>query len=97
MRRDEVLAILTEHKEEIKEQGAVSLSLFGAIAHDEDDPDEEIDILVELKKGSGLLTFVGIKLLLEELLGRPVHLVTPGGIQERERRDQILKEAVRAA
>ena len=97
MQRDEVLAILAEHRDEIHDQGARSLSLFGAVARGEVSPDDEIDILVELEESAGLFTFVGVQIYLEELLGRPVHLVTPGGIRERELRDQILREAVHAA
>lgn len=98
MRRDEVLAILAEHRDEIKSQGVKSLSLFGAIARDEDDPDEEIEILLEIgQRPFGLFAFVGLKDYLEELLGRPVHLVTSDGIKDGERRYQVLREASRAA
>lgn len=91
MRRDEVLAILAEHRDEIQAQGVKSLSLFGSIARDEHDPEEEIDILLEIgKRPFGMFAFVGLKDYLEELLGQPVHLVTPNGIRESERREQIL-------
>jgi predicted nucleotidyltransferase len=98
MRRDEVLAILAAHRDEIWSRGVKSLSLFGSMARDEDDPGSEIDILVEIgQRPFGMLAFVGLQLYLEEILGRPVHLVTPNGIQESDLRDRILKEAVRAA
>lgn len=98
MRRDEVLAILAAHRDEIRSRGAKSLSLFGPIARDEDDPDSEIDILMEIgQRPFGMFAFVGLQLYLEEVLGRPVHLVTPNSIQQSDLRDRILQEAIRAA
>lgn len=92
MRRDEVLAILAEHQDEIHEQGAKTLSLFGPIAQGHNvGPDEEIDILLEIgQRPFGMFAFVGLKDYLEELLGRPVHLVTPAGLKESERRHRSL-------
>jgi predicted nucleotidyltransferase len=97
MQRDEVLAILAAHRDEIHAQGVRSLSLFGAVARGEGSSDSEVDILVELEESAGLFTFAGVQAYLEELLARPVNLVTPGGIKQRELRDQILREAVHAA
>lgn len=99
MRRDEVLAILADHQDEIREMGVASLSLFGPIIHGYNiSPEQEIDILLVVgKRPFGLLAFAGLKLYLEDILGQPVHLVTPNGIRQQEFREQVIREAVRAA
>jgi len=52
--------------------------------------------LVEFAKPIGLFEFVRLKIYLEKLLQRKVDLVTPDALKERMR-EQILKEAIRAA
>jgi hypothetical protein len=51
----------------------------------------DIDILVDVDENISLLDFVGIKLDLEEVLGRKVDLVEYGTIKPRLR-ERILKE-----
>jgi len=59
-------------------------------------PESDVDILVEFAKPIGLFEFVRLKIYLEKLLQRKVDLVTPDALKERMR-EQILKEAIRAA
>jgi predicted nucleotidyltransferase len=73
-----------------------SISIFGSVARGEAREDSDVDILVEFDRRVGLLAFVGLKLELERLLGRPVDLVTPSGLRS-WMREAVLKEAVRAA
>jgi len=96
MRRDEALAILKSHKQELIKFDVKSLAIFGSVARDEAGPESDVDILVEFAKPIGLFEFVRLKIYLEKLLQRKVDLVTPDALKERMR-EQILKEAIRAA
>lgn len=97
MRRDEVLAILAEHQDEIRARGVVSLSIFGSVARDEAGPESDIDIIVEIdQRPFTLFDLVNLQQYLEEILKHPVDLVTSGSIKERIR-DRVLKESIRAA
>ncbi len=88
---------ISEHAAELREEyGMVSLSVFGSVARGEQTPDSDIDILVEFERPIGLLRFVGLRLRLEAILGRPVDLVEPEALHP-ELRDRILAESVRAA
>ena len=67
----------------LKEEGATKASLFGSIVRGEAKDDSDIDILVDLPKSKGLFDFVGIKLKLEQALGRKVDLVEYSTIKPR--------------
>lgn len=95
MQRDEVLAIVRAHWDELQEMGVITLSLFGSVARDEAGPDSDVDILVEVRRPMGF-GFFRIQEYLEEILGRRVDLTTPNGLHPRLR-DRILSEAIRAA
>lgn len=96
MRRHEALAILAAHKNDLVQHHVRSLSIFGSVARDEAGPDSDVDVLVEFDKPVGLFSFVGLKMYLEEILGRKVDLATPDALHRRLR-DRILAEAIRAA
>jgi predicted nucleotidyltransferase len=96
MKLQEALTILREHEAAIRDHHVKALSIFGSVARDEARDDSDVDILVEFDRQVGLLGFVGLKLYLESILGRPVDLVTPSGLRS-SMRESILKEAVRAA
>ncbi len=96
MRRDEVLAILAGHREELRQRGVRSLALFGSVARDEAGPESDVDLLVELERPAGYFKLAEVKSYLEAILGRKVDLVTRGGIK-RQLRERILAEAIDAA
>lgn len=97
MRRDEALAILRAHTEELRSTFAVrTLSLFGSVARDEAGPGSDVDLLVEFDRAVGLFHFIRLKDRLAEILGCDVDLATPDALK-RQLRDRILAEAVRAA
>jgi hypothetical protein len=74
------------------EWGARNVRVFGSAARGQDRPGSDIDLLVELRPGHGLLDLVELKLALSELLGRPVDVVTEDGLYWLLRR-RILREA----
>ena len=96
MRRDEVLAILAAHRDEIRAFGVTSLALFGSVARDEAGPESDIDLLVEFDRPVGLFEFFDLKEYLEGLLGHPVDLGTPRSLKEHVR-DDVLRDIIDVA
>ncbi len=68
-------------------------SLFGSFVRGEMREDSDVDILVEIDEEISLLDFVGIKLEIEEALGRKVDLVEYSTIKPLLR-ERILSELV---
>lgn len=95
MRHEEALQILSKHRKRLEEFSVKSISLFGSMARDTLREDSDIDILVEFSRPVGLFEFVRLQRHLEQLLGRPVDLVTLDALKP-ELRERILKEAIRA-
>jgi predicted nucleotidyltransferase len=85
-RRSEILAIAAQY-------GASDIRLFGSVARHEADEMSDIDFLVELKPDRSLFDLGGLVTELTELLGRPVDVVTAGGLKDRIR-DRVIAEAV---
>ncbi len=85
-KRDEILRIASAHR-------ARNLRVFGSVARDEGDENSDIDFLVELEPGCGLLEHAALIRELEELLGRKVDVVSEKGLRSRIR-DRVVREAV---
>ena len=96
MRRDETLAILGAHREELRRRGVKSLAVFGSVARDEARPDSDVDLLVELERPAGIFKLVAVQDYLESILRCRVDLVTRGGLK-RQLRERVLAEAIDAA
>ena len=92
----EILQVLQEHRDEMRQRGVKSLYLFGSIARGEASADSDVDLLVEFEQPVGLFAFLGLKRHLEELLSRRVDLATAAALRE-QFREEVLREAVRAA
>jgi len=75
----------------LKRFGVKRASLFGSLARGEDREDSDIDILVEFEAGKSLLDLAGLKIELEEVLGRRVDLLTFNSLHPLLK-DKILKE-----
>lgn len=72
--------------------GAHDVRVFGSTARGDAGPDSDLDLLVDFEPGRSLLDQVALGLDLEELLGRPVDVVTEGGLSGLLRR-RIVAEA----
>ena len=59
----------------LKRYGVKKAAIFGSFVRGEAKKNSDIDILVEIKKDISLLDFVGLKLEIEEAIGRKVDLV----------------------
>jgi uncharacterized protein len=73
----------------LQDAGATKAALFGSYARGDNRPDSDIDLLVELPKGLSLLDLAGIKLNLEEALGKAVDLVEYHTIKPRIRENVL--------
>jgi len=85
-RRTEILEVARKH-------GARNVRVFGSVARGDSGPDSDVDLLVELEPGRGLLDHAALMLDLSDLLGCKVDVVTDRGIRPRIR-DRVLLEAV---
>ena len=59
----------------LRRYGVTRAGLFGSFSRGKMREDSDIDLLVEIEKDISLLEFVGLKLEIEEALGRKVDLV----------------------
>ena len=86
MRRDELLALLRSHFDEMARRfGVRSLSLFGSHARDTAGPESDVDLLVEFDAAPAFRGYMGLIEYLEGLLGRHVDLATPNALEPRLR------------
>ncbi len=94
MKRDEVLATLVAHQEELKGFGVSSLALFGSVIWDIAEPKSDVDILVEFDRPVGLFQYARLRRYLESVLkGARVDLVVRSAVLD-ELREDIFREAV---
>jgi hypothetical protein len=95
MTRDDILAKLREHREDLTRLGVKSLALFGSAARNEASAASDVDLLVEFDRPVGLFHFIDVKDYLENLLGCRVDLVTRDALKP-QLEPTILREAVHA-
>jgi hypothetical protein len=86
MLRDQVLSTLRTHMPVLQERfGVTRLALFGSVARDAARPDSDVDVLVSFDGPATSARYFGLQFYLEDLLGRPVDLVTDKALRERLR------------
>lgn len=86
MDRSTALQLLTAHKPVLAERfGVMRLTLFGSTARDTARPDSDVDVLVAFDGPATSDRYFGLQFYLEDLLGRPVDLVTEKALRERLR------------
>ena len=78
MTRQSILDTLNAEAPALRRKYAVkSLAVFGSMARGDDREDSDVDILVTFEGPATFRGFMGLKLDLQDLLGRPVDLGTP--------------------
>jgi len=92
----DVLTLIAEHRTELQGHAVSGVWVFGSAARGELRLDSDIDLLVEFDRPVSLFEFARLRGHLQDLLGRPVDLVTREALKP-QLRDRILREAVRAA
>ncbi len=95
LNRDEILATIEAHADELQRLGVKSLALFGSVARGEGTDASDIDLVVELQPKT-FDVYMDVKFLLERILGHSVDLVLADAIKPRLR-STILAEAVHAS
>ena len=96
MRRAEILAILEAPLEDLRRFGVRSLRLFGSVARDEASAESDVDLLVGFDESPTFSRYMKLRILLEDLLGAKVDLVTESGLRERVR-PYVERDAIRVA
>ena len=66
--------------------------VFGSVLHGTDKDGSDLDLLVDPQPGTTLFDLVGLQVELEDMLGIPVDVVTPGDLPARIRA-QVIAEA----
>lgn len=93
--RTQVLQTLAESKPELARRfGVTDLALFGSMARGDAHAGSDVDILVTFAGPATSARYFGVQFLLEDLLGRPVDLVTEKALRA-ELRPYVEREAVR--
>ena len=84
--RGEILKLAIRH-------GAGNVRVFGSLARGEGVEASDLDLLVTLENGRSLLDIVGLKQDIEDLIHRPVDVVTERALSPYIR-ERVLSEAV---
>lgn len=92
--REQVLAKLSEERDNIRRFGVRSLGLFGSVARAENTSASDLDMLVEFDHTS-FDAYMDLKAYLEKLFDCPVDLVLANALKPRLR-EPILNETVHA-
>lgn len=91
---DQILALLTQHKPVLAERfGVTKLALFGSFARDTAGEESDVDILVSFDGPATSKRYFGVQFYLEDLLHRPVDLVTEQALRQRLR-PYVEREAI---
>jgi uncharacterized protein len=93
MKRDDVLARVQAHRDDLLQLGVKSLDLFGSVARDQAHSDSDVDFLVEFDRPHGLFQLLRVKHYLEDILGCPVDLGTRTALRE-HLREPVLKDVI---
>jgi uncharacterized protein len=75
-----------------EQQGAPAVRVFGSVARREAGQDSDLDVLVDPKAEATMLDAIGLMQDLEDLLGRPVHVVSEASLH-RDVRSRVLAGA----
>jgi len=95
MQKNEIIAFLASSKSELQKKFGVNrIGLCGSYARDENRPNSDIDLVIEIEsEKKDIHTFLALKRMLEAKLGTKVdigfeHMIKPAA------REKILKEII---
>lgn len=75
--KDDILSGIQENRDKIRNLGAKKIGVFGSFIRGEQNDESDVDLLVEFEEGQKTFdNFMRMSFLLEEILQRPVELVT---------------------
>lgn len=94
MNRQQALKALAHAKSPLQQQfGVTRLALFGSTARDAAKPDSDVNVLVAFDGPATSTRYFGVQFYLEDLLGRPVDLVSERALRP-ELRAAVERELV---
>ena len=94
MDRDQVIDALRTHRKTLADRfGVTGLALFGSYARGQATDESDVDILVRFDGPATSSSYFGVQFYLEDLLGRPVDLVTDKALRP-QFRPHVEREAV---
>ena len=97
MDRQTALDLLAAHRPVLAERfGVRRLALFGSFARDTAREDSDVDILVGFDQPPTPSAFFGVQFYIEDLLGRPVDLVTETALRP-QLRPYVERDAIAIA
>ncbi len=73
--------------------GASNVRVFGSVARGSDTVESDVDFLVSVEPGRSLLDLAGLKLGLEDILGRKVDVASESGLRPKFR-ERVLAETI---
>ena len=80
--RDEIVARIQRHAQDLRRLVVSRFGLFGSFQRDASGPDSDVGFLVEFVTGEKSFDpFMSLSFLMEEGLGRPVELITPASLR----------------
>lgn len=92
--KDDIRREVTSLERPLRARGVRSAAIFGSAARNKAGAESDIDIMIDVDPGTqfDLVDLVGVKLFLEEHLGRPVDIVMREALRPLIR-EQVLHEA----
>lgn len=89
-----IIALIKEHLPTLEERFSVAdLAVFGSVARGQARADSDVDVLVRFTGPATSSDYFGLQFYLEDLLGRPVDLVTDKALRP-ELRPFVEQEAL---
>jgi predicted nucleotidyltransferase len=92
-RRNQVVALLRAHEDELRARGVQGLFLFGSVGRGEERPGSDVDLFFDHRPGLGL-EVVGIRERLREIVAGEVDVTTRRSLHPLLR-ERIVASAVR--
>lgn len=95
--KKDILGLVVRERKRLAELGVVSIGLFGSFVRGDQNPESDIDLLVEFAPQKHTFdNFMDLSFLLEDLLGQKVEIITPEALSPYIG-PHILKEVERVA
>jgi uncharacterized protein len=87
MKRDEIIRTLKERESDLRAHGVAHAALFGSVARNEQRPDSDIDILVDLDPAivATMFDYAGLKHYVASLFQGPVDVIDREALKPRLR------------
>jgi uncharacterized protein len=96
IQKETILTTLQKNQATLKQFGVTKLAIFGSTVRGEATENSDIDILVSFEETPTSKDYFGLQFFLEDLLEKPIDLVTDKSLRK-ELRSHIEKELIYVA